>query len=124
MRTWTGLLISLVFIAASSFGQVKPDRINKNKLSVVALQAASAALLQFEKDQPQADPRNFYVAIEESLHSFYVDIVPNPTPIREGSVGNSHYIDIPSGGGNEHGRYIRYEVSKKGGTILKTTYSK
>jgi hypothetical protein len=102
--------------------EVPPSGGHEVQLSMAALKAAEIAMKRFVAEQPKVDPKTFYVVIDESVTSFTVDFVPNPTAIKQGSEGNENYIEMQSGSGNAHGRNIRYEVSKDGSMILKTIY--
>ena len=100
----------------------KEDEPREIEFSMVALKATEIAMTQFVKDQPKVDAKNFHVIIRELSTSFMVDFVPNLMPIERGIDGDTAYIVVPSGSGNEYGRNIRYEVSKSSGEIVKRIY--
>jgi hypothetical protein len=121
--------VSLIFGTVFSFlatpslsAEKKEDEPRRIEFSMAALTAAEIAMTQFVKDQPKADAKNFHVIIGESPTSFMVDFVPNLMPIKEWIDGDTAYIAVPSGSGNEYGRNIRYEVSKSSGEIVKRIY--
>lgn len=102
----------------------KEDEPRRIEFPMIALKAAKIAMTQFIKDQPKADAINFHVVITESPTSFTVNFVPNLMPIEMGLNDDTPYIVIPSGSGNQYGRNILYEVSKRSGEIVKTSYSR
>lgn len=94
------------------------------RFSMSVLIASDAALKQFKKEQPKADPKNFSVVVNEFDDHFEINFFSNADPIEEGIEDGIPYIVIPNPHGNKHGYSIGFEVSKKSGEILRIFYSR
>jgi hypothetical protein len=116
---WFGIV--LIFATRQALAADLCDNWPDTKcVSFPALNAATIALLQFQKDQPKADRKNFFVLIREFDLYFEIEFVPRQTPPK--SDGSSVSFDSPHG--NEHGQSVGYDISKKDDALTKKFFSR
>ena len=91
-------------------------------LSVPQLIASRIALTQFQQEQPHADLTHFLIVISENSDYFEISIFPKPNPATEVVKGNMAEITLPNPPGNQYGRSMVYNVSKRSNKIV-SSYS-
>jgi hypothetical protein len=122
------VVMLLLIVLASSAAKAADSRCPLSEqgacLSVAQLDAAAIALVQFRKDQPGADPRNVFVSVSESDREFKVAFLPKPNPSEIGHDGPTDYITMDNPKGNQYGRFVEYQISKKLKKIVATIYAR
>lgn len=123
-RIVVALALLLISILARASDDQCPVPEQEACLSVAQLNAATIALTQFKKDQPNADARNVFVSVSESDREFKVAFLPRPNASEIGHSGATDYITMDNPRGNQYGRFVEYRISKKLKRIVGTTFAK
>jgi hypothetical protein len=83
--------------------------------------ATRFALIRFRVEEPKSNLARCYIEVRETAEFFEVDFSPEHVDVFDPITGQKMMV---RGGGNVHGRPVRYFVSKDSGEIVKRQFNR
>jgi methyl coenzyme M reductase gamma subunit len=108
-------------MASSSLSEGAPVMAGRILLTGPQLAAAATALTRFRTEETKSNLARFIIEVRETEEFFEVMFGPEHVDVFDPITGEKMIV---RGGGNVHGRAVRYFVSKDSGEIVKKQFSR